>query len=174
MSPFPPRPPGQTRLPDGLTIRDFREGDEDGLLAALRDLQAHEGQFHARIRPAETMGPWYVERLKREVAEGRGRLMVAEAAAGVVGYAALTFSLADDDKAELPYSFAEVGDLAVAADARGHGVGTALLSACEAEARRRGVDVLRVGVLARNASARAFYLRNGLEEVYVTMERPLR
>jgi GNAT superfamily N-acetyltransferase len=120
------------------------------------------------------MGPWYIARLKRDIAEGGGRLLVAEGPGGVVGYAALTFAVAADDKAELPHSYAQVDDLAVCASARSKGVGSALLAACEAHARDKGVDVLRLAALARNAQARQFYLRNGLQEVYVTLEKDLR
>lgn len=119
------------------------------------------------------MGTWYIDRLKQDIAACGGHLLVAEGPQGVVGYAALTFATAADEKDELPYSYGHVDDLAVSAAARGAGAGSALLLACESLARERGVDVLRLGVLARNGRARAFYLRQGLEEVHVTMEKKL-
>ncbi len=174
MNRSPPRPPGRTRLPDRLTIRDFREGDEAGVLAALRDLQHHESQFNLRIRPADTMGPWYIDRLKDEIARSGWHLLVAETGDGVVGYASITFGTAGDQKDELPHSYAEVGDLAVCAAQRSKGAGAALLATCEKIARDAGLEYLRLGVLARNGRAREFYLRHGLEEVYVTLEKKLR
>jgi ribosomal protein S18 acetylase RimI-like enzyme len=139
----------------------------------LRDLHEHERQFNPRVRPSETMGSWYIDRLKQEITGSGGSLLVAERSDGVVGYAALTFVIAADERDELPHSYAEVCDLAVARRWRSAGVGSALLTACETLARDKGVDVLRLGVLARNSRARAFYLRNGLEEVYITLEKKL-
>lgn len=157
-----------------MTIRDFRAGDEAALLAALRGLQNHESQFNPRTRPAESMGQWYVERLLREVADTHGRLLVAEDSAGVIGYASLLFFTADDEKDELPHSYAAVSDLAVAPEARGRGAGSALLAACEDIARGCNVDLLRIGVLAQNHRARALYLRSGFAEMHVTLEKGLR
>lgn len=120
------------------------------------------------------MGQWYIDRLRQEVAETHGRLLVAEGPQGVIGYAALLFFSADDQKDELPHSYAEVNDLAVTATERGRGAGSALLAACEEAARREGVDLLRLGVLVRNDRARALYLRSGFKEMYLTLEKKLR
>ncbi len=49
--------------------------------------------------------------------------------------------------------------------AQGGGRGAALLSACEGLARRRGADVLWLGVWEHNAKALAFYARCGFREV---------
>ncbi|MBD8891496.1 GNAT family N-acetyltransferase [Roseibium litorale] len=51
----------------------------------------------------------------------------------------------------------------VAAEARGQGVGTALLKAVEAEARARGQARVRLDVIDTNPRARALYERAGFE-----------
>ena len=78
----------------------------------LRDLQSHEFQIYDRSRPPETMGLWYIDRLKQETADGRGHILVAEGATGVIlGYASLTTRVsAEDEKDEVPYTYAHVGD----------------------------------------------------------------
>lgn len=53
-----------------------------------------------------------------------------------------------------------IGRLAVRASLRGHGVGSAVLAALVAEARRLG---LREVVLHAQVQAQAFYARNGFE-----------
>jgi GNAT superfamily N-acetyltransferase len=60
-----------------------------------------------------------------------------------------------------------VGDVVVAPDARGRGVGTALLAEAEDWARERGHRILTLNVFARNESARRVYERAG----FVTASR---
>ncbi|MFC0628671.1 GNAT family N-acetyltransferase [Kribbella deserti] len=55
--------------------------------------------------------------------------------------------------------------LAVSPQARGLGVGSALLTASEGEARRRGGRKICLNVLATNAPARRLYERHGYEVV---------
>ncbi|MBW7920562.1 MAG: GNAT family N-acetyltransferase [Rubellimicrobium sp.] len=58
-----------------------------------------------------------------------------------------------------------IDGLFVAPDARGRGIGTALILALEAEARRRGHDELRLEVIDENIRARALYERLGFAVV---------
>jgi ribosomal protein S18 acetylase RimI-like enzyme len=140
----------------------------------LRDLQSHEYQINDRSRPPEAMGLWYVERLKQETGEGRGRILVADGADGLVGYASLITRVStEDEKDEIPYTYAHVDDLGVLASSRSKGVGSALLDACEAVARAAGQSWLRLGVLAANERARAFYARQGYGEIHLTLEKKL-
>lgn len=53
----------------------------------------------------------------------------------------------------------------VAQEARGRGVGTALLDAIAAEARQRGYKQVRLDVIDTNPRARALYLHEGFKEV---------
>ena len=61
-----------------------------------------------------------------------------------------------------PIPTAEIG-IAVLADARDVGVGTALMAAAEAWAAKRGVRAILLDMSARNASAQRFYERLGYE-----------
>lgn len=120
------------------------------------------------------MGVWYIDRMKQEIAESRGRILVAEGPDGIVGYASLlTFMSSENEKDEINYSYSYVDDLAVLAQCRNQGIGSALLDACEALARAAGQQWLRLSVLAGNARARAFYRRHGLDEHLVTLEKKL-
>lgn len=140
----------------------------------LRDLQAHEFTINDRARPPETMGPWYIGRLKQATGEGRGRILVAVGDDKVMGYASLLTSVsAEDERDEIPYRFAHVDDLGVLASCRSQGVGAALLEACEAVARQAGQRWMRLGVLAANERARTFYARQGYGDVVITVEKKL-
>jgi len=161
-------------LPEGITIREFRAGDEAAVVAVVRDLHSNERQIYDRTRPAETMGVWYIDRMKQEIAESRGRILVAEGPDGIVGYASLlTFMSSENEKDEIDFSYSYVDDLAVLVQCRNQGIGSALLDACEALARAAGQQWLRLSVLAGNARARAFYRRHGLDEHLVTLEKKL-
>jgi len=88
-------------------------------------------------------------------------VLVAELDGRVVGHLFLEFR--QDPvfvRAELrPYAY--VAELFVREEARGRGVGKALMREAERIATGRGVGRLMVEVLAGNASAEAFYARCG-------------
>ena len=64
--------------------------------------------------------------------------------------------------------------LCVTPDLRGHGLGTALLSAIAAEARQRGYPAVRLDVVNTNTRARALYRRLGFVETRHQNIGPLR
>ncbi len=59
-----------------------------------------------------------------------------------------------------------MNNLAVRGDARRRGVGTALMLAVEAWAKRKGIAHVRLDVFEFNAAARALYLRLGYKPVW--------
>ena len=64
--------------------------------------------------------------------------------------------------------------LFVAQEARGRGVGTALLNEISAEAKRRGYRQIRLDVVDTNPRAKALYLEEGFKEVAVHQLRLMR
>lgn len=62
----------------------------------------------------------------------------------------------------------------VGADARGKGVGSALLDAIAGEARKRGLSSVRLDVIDSNPRARALYERHGFRAVQRQSLGPLR
>jgi ribosomal protein S18 acetylase RimI-like enzyme len=120
------------------------------------------------------MGLWYIDRLKQAIGEGRGRIIVGEGESRILGYALLlTCVSAEDERDEIPYTYAFVDELGVLASCRSMGVGAALLDACETIAREAGQGWLRLGVLAANERARGFYERQGYGEIRLTLEKKL-
>lgn len=68
--------------------------------------------------------------------------------------------------ADMAFGYPEAGDgyiglMLFAPEARGRGLGRALLALLEEEARARGTERLFVGVVQVNAPGRAFWLREG-------------
>jgi ribosomal protein S18 acetylase RimI-like enzyme len=121
-----------------LAIRPARRADLDRLLAIEHNVFATDRLSRRSFR----------EHLRRATQ----RLIVAARGNEVVGYALISFR--KNSRSARLYS------LAAQAEA-GRGVGSALLQACEAEARARGCAALRLEVNERNARAVRLYERNG-------------
>jgi ribosomal protein S18 acetylase RimI-like enzyme len=94
-------------------------------------------------------------------------LIVAEASGNVVGR--LWFSAREQNGRRHLY----VHDLEVLPAARGHGHGRAAMLALEDEARRLGLDELRLNVFGHNEVARGLYRSLGYAEVAVEMQKHL-
>ena len=86
---------------------------------------------------------------------GERTTLVAALDGAVVGVADLR--IADPAGAHRPLRYGEIVELAVMADVRGRGVGSALLAAAEAWARERGCAYTVLDYNARNAEAGRFY-----------------
>jgi ribosomal protein S18 acetylase RimI-like enzyme len=156
-----------------ILVRDFREMDGPAVLNLARELQAHEATLFERMKPPEQIGPWYLGRLLRDCSEKQGALIVADDNGTVIGYATVLIE-APAAITETDYRYARVGDLIVNAQARGRGIGGALLAECERRARAAGVDELRLDVLAANQQARDTYATLGFEELHVTVRKSFR
>ena len=109
----------------------------------------------AEIERSSFSDPWSPGAFRSAVDEERLHFLVAEHDGGVVGYAVSWFVM---DEAEL-------ANLAVATDARGSGIGGALLDAAIAAAREEGCVAMHLEVRESNAAARALYESRGFEQV---------
>lgn len=137
-------------------IRPAVLADADGIAAILRAL----GWF-AHL---SDVGPADAEAIVREhlaacLRNDDHRVLVAAASHGaVIGYAAVHWL----PYLMLPSAEGYVSEVFVRDDARGRGVGGALLEAIRAEAERRGVWKLNLlNVRARPSYERRFYAKNG-------------
>jgi ribosomal protein S18 acetylase RimI-like enzyme len=92
----------------------------------------------------------------------RAILHLAVRAGDVVGYAFTVLHDGTDDTFELAPRYAELYTLAVAPEARGDGIGTALLDAVDATLDDLGVGSLTVAVMTANDAAIRLYRRRGL------------
>ncbi len=90
---------------------------------------------------------------RRHLGSDSARIVVAVRARRLAGAAVLFFRLRS--------RVARLYSIAVAADARGQGIGEALLEAAERTASRRGCDRLRLEVRVDNAGAQRLYERRG-------------
>jgi ribosomal protein S18 acetylase RimI-like enzyme len=124
-------------------------------------------------------GPDEAWSLRREeyqgwLADGSGRLLVArsQVAAAPRGYAFLR-TVPSTPTFDFGGSRGEVESLVVAPDARGAGIGTALLEAARAELRRLGCTYWSVGVMEANHGAVQVYVRAGFRPWLRELAAPL-
>jgi ribosomal-protein-alanine N-acetyltransferase len=128
----------------GVRIRTAGEADLDAVMAL------EQAAFPASA--------WERATMRAEIASEWGRYIVAVDDEGrALGYAGLRAVGVEGD----------VQTIAVAADARGRGIGRALLAELLAEAGRRGVRELFLEVRADNDVARRLYASVGFAEIGV-------
>ncbi|MEV5317512.1 GNAT family N-acetyltransferase [Streptomyces sp. NPDC052687] len=132
------------------SIRTARPDDEE----PLRRLDhASWSYLHAVTAPPAPDEPFF-----RDTA-GPDDHLVAELDGRVVGYIRLGFPTPLPSNAHVRH----IRGLAVAEEARGKGVGRALLRAAVEDARARGFRRITLRVLGHNAPARALYASEGFE-----------
>jgi GNAT superfamily N-acetyltransferase len=142
--------------PRSVTVRRGRRGDREFVLATARrladfDLPAWRGASEIVGGEVRTLEGFF-----RQPPAG-SELLVAEAAGEPAGFALLETGRDYFDRRE----HAHLGILAVARESEGAGIGSALIAAAEAWARKRGHARLTLNVFERNARARRLYERLG-------------
>jgi ribosomal-protein-alanine N-acetyltransferase len=109
-----------------------------------------------------TTDAWSRGAMRAELGSRHGYYLVAEAPdpdAAIAGYAGLLAPTGSEQ--------ADIQTIAVAPDARRHGLGRGLMVALLAEARRRGAGEVFLEVRADNPHAQALYASLGFEQIAV-------
>lgn len=127
----------------------------DATPPAVRTARPADLPAMVRIERTSFPIPWSEGAFRTVMRRPDARLIVADRAGEVVGYAAAWFA-ADE---------AELGDLAVHPDRRRQGVGTRLVEAVVAEARRREARHLFLQVRESNRGAIRLYRGSGFRKV---------
>lgn len=157
-----------------IVIRDFADADGVFVLAILREMQAAELPYNARMKPVAAIGDWYVALLLEIALQRDSAFLVAETTGKCVGFAFLLLNEMEKGDQELgEYSYAHVTELGVLASARGQGVGLALLEECERRARLAGRDELTLAVYADNEPAHNLYRKAGFADFKIRMRKAL-
>lgn len=111
---------------------------------------------------AEAFSP---ERQAAELAEPDSLFLIAEIGTDVAGYARLKFRPMPDADAVGTDGSVELARLYARNSWIGHGVGAALMNACQAAARERACTTIWLGVWERNQRAIRFYEKSGFTAV---------
>jgi ribosomal protein S18 acetylase RimI-like enzyme len=152
-------------------------GDVDALAPLWKAMVEHHRTVVAGQVPVRPAGESW-ERRRREyvswLEDGSGLLFLArrEGADEVVGYAVCRL-LPSGPTFDLGPVRGDVESLAVSPEARGEGVGTALLGAVRAELEARGCRHWSISVASDNAGAVRLYERVGFRPLVQMMHAPL-
>lgn len=157
-----------------INIREARlPQDEPAILSFINGLQDYEATFEPDRRRDPDFAVDHWRDLQHRCAEKHGIILIAEEAGTPLGWA-----FAHDHNAELFVVEPErrhgyLAELFVVPQARGKGLGRALIESCEAWARDRGHKLLIVGVLAKNPGAIRAYEGAGYAPYGISMRRYL-
>lgn len=146
----------------GFTIREARlPDDESACLSFIAGLQRYEHRFEPDRRIDPAVAEDYFAVLLKRVAEHRGRIFVAEADGKAIGWAVFVVEQNAIYVVEGERTYGYVAELFVNEEARGRGIGQALIEACESEGRAKGLKLMMIGVLAGNTRTASIYGRAG-------------
>lgn len=155
-------------------IRDARlPEDEPAFLRFIYALQAYEHDFEPNRRLDDRVAREHWENLRKKLAERQGRIFVADAGSGPIGWGVALIETDDLFVVESERRYGYVTELHLDEAARGQGLATALMAACEAYFRSAGVSVSAIGALAGNARALAVYQHLGYAPAAIHLRRYL-
>ena len=153
-------------------IRPATAGDTPATLQFILALQRFEHAFEPNRRLDAAVAKDYHAKLMHDVAERDGSIFIAEDAAPI-GWAVVHDGEDELFVVESERRFAYIAELFVVEEARGTGVGRALIAACEGWARTRGHRIAQIGVLPGNSRARTVYERAGFAPYTMQLRRYL-
>jgi ribosomal protein S18 acetylase RimI-like enzyme len=156
-----------------LRLRPYRHSDLRFYRRCLERLQDHLVALDpfGVVRRGPGYGPRYARSALASLRSREGTLLVAELSGQPVGFVA-AFVRPPDPIRDLelrPRRQGYIMDLFVVPEARGRGVGTALLRAAERALNRAGCRHVWLNVFAPNRAALALYRSLGYEEFGLTL-----
>ena len=148
-----------------MQIRRATLADAETLAELSRTtfLATYRDHPHADLFPGYVHRAYSTDAIRRELSDAGTTLFLAVENGAAVGYAKICVTQPREDvPGTRPINLERIYLLE---SAQGGGVGGALIGACLQEARRRGRDVVWLGVLGTNERAIRFYQRWGFEIV---------
>lgn len=157
----------------GLLIRRGDLGDVEMLRTLWVSMVEHHREVAGREWPVRSADDAWRRRRDEYVAwlgDGTGTLFLAgpRDTGSPLGYAMLHLH-PPGATWDLGALVGELESLAVRPEARGEGVGTALIAACRDELRRRGIEYWAVAYVEANDGAQRLYERAGFRAYYRNM-----
>ena len=158
-----------------VTIRDaVWPRDRAAALSFIDGLQKVEYAYEPNRRLDAKVAAEFLDVLMNELAERHGIVRIAERDGRALGWAVAWPDLDDVYVVEAERRFLYISELFVVEDARGGGVGRALIASCEDWARGQDIRIAKIGVLAGNRRAAAVYERAGYAPYAARLRKYLR
>jgi GNAT superfamily N-acetyltransferase len=146
--------------------------DEPAILSFIWGLQRFENTFEPNRRLDPDFGAEHWADVRAQV-DARGAIFIAENTGTPVGWAVVVEEAGDLFVKQEERRHGFIAELFVEPSVRGQGHGRALIAACEAWTRSRGMAVLLIGVLTGNDKAAAVYRRDGFASYNLFMRKYL-
>ena len=157
-----------------MSIREAKlPSDEPAILSFINGLQDYEAGFEPDRRRDPDFAAQHWRELQHRCAEKHGIMLIAEDADKAVGWAFAYEQHGELFIVEPERRHGFLAEIFVSPEARGNGLGRALIEACEDWARGRGHKLLTIGVLAKNPGAIRAYQASGYAPYAITMRRYL-
>jgi GNAT superfamily N-acetyltransferase len=150
------RSEAMTRPPSDVHVRDARPDDRDFVIGLVPELLAFgppPWRDRSRMTPVDVQ---VIGHALAGLSPGSHVLVAEDRGGRRLGFIHVT---EEEDYYAGPCG--HVGDVVVSPEARGRGVGVALLAAAEEWARARGYRLLTLNVFVENTAARSVYERAG-------------
>jgi ribosomal protein S18 acetylase RimI-like enzyme len=158
-----------------FTIRDaVWPQDEAAALSFIDGSQAYEHAFEPNRRLDGRVAAEFLPVLMKAMADHHGIARMAERDGRAIGWVVAWPE--DDDLYVIAQErrIVYISELFVAEEARGQGVGRALIGHCEDWARAQGIGLMHIGVLPGNTRAVAIYRRAGYATYALRLRKYLR
>lgn len=154
------------------TIRTATLDDLDTIQALNAQLFNFEQQFSDSYNCNWMYEPAGIDYFTRRIAnaDGNSICLVASSENNIIGYLAAyvgTYAY------RTPNPIVELENMFVTEQFRGQGVGTLLVERMKTIAQTKGAERMRVGLLANNVKAQAFYAERGFKPHELIMESKL-
>ena len=154
-----------------ITVRAATSDDADFILALAPQLVAFGPPPPWRdLRQMTATDTLVIHRALQGLSGGASVLVAEDASGKPLGFIHVCGETDYYTRAECGH----IADIVVAPDARGRGVGEALMAAAEQWARARGHSLLTLNVFVENRNARALYERMGFGAEIIRYVKPLR
>jgi GNAT superfamily N-acetyltransferase len=148
--------------------------DRATMLSFIAGLQAFEHALEPNRRLDDTVAADHMGVLDRRLAERGGSIFIAEDDKGPLGWSVVHETEDDLFVIKSERRMAYIDELYLIERARGLGAGRALIAACEDWAKNRGIGVIMIGVLDKNARAHDVYNRAGYHDYALQLRKYLR
>jgi GNAT superfamily N-acetyltransferase len=158
-----------------LSIRAARlPDDRDAILAFIDGLQHFEHTIEPDRRIDAAVAAEFFDQLMGRVKSDGGAALIAEEEGRAIGWAVVLPQENDVYVVAEERRYAYISELYIDEDARGAGVGRALVAACEDWARARGFPLIKIGVLPGNVRAEKIYRLLGYDTYALSLRKYLR
>jgi GNAT superfamily N-acetyltransferase len=147
--------------------------DELAILSFITGLQDHEAAFEPNRRRDADFAADHWRDAQHRCAEKHGTFLIAEDEGRALGWAFAYEAHSELFITEPERRHGFLAEIFVMPEARGKGLGRALIEGCEAWSRGRGHRLLTIGVLANNARAIRAYEGAGYAPYTATLRKYL-